>query len=263
MSRIVVEDVSITKISDLKRGYFRLNIAPFSKAAKVKPGQFVHVQIPGCGVYFRRAFSIYNFNAADGSIEILFKVVGRGTACLAKCRRGDRLGIVGPLGNTFRFPLKKETPVLIAGGVGFPPMYLLAVHMIEKGFEGERIVFLYGGNTKDDLVDISRIRKLGVELILTTMDGSYGQKGLITEPLKRIIDDRCGKVRLYACGPEGMLQAVDTLACDNDVPGQMSLEAPMPCGVGICLGCVRPLREGGYTRVCRDGPVYNFGEVLL
>jgi len=263
MSRIVVEDTAVGKITDLKNNCFRLSIAPFSKAASVKAGQFIHLQIPNCKLYFRRAFSVYTVNRDDNSIEILFKVFGRGTARLAECHKGDRINLVGPLGNSFKLPSKKETPILVAGGVGMPPMRLLAEEMIDKGFEPEKIMYLYGGNTKDDLIDIARIRKLGLDVIPVTLDGSYGKKGMVTEPLIDILDNAKGKIRLYGCGPEGMLKAVDSIALERNLPGQISLEAPMPCGVGICLGCIKPLREGGYTRVCRDGPVYDFGEVVL
>jgi dihydroorotate dehydrogenase electron transfer subunit len=263
VKRIVVENTVINKITELNHDCFRLSLAPFSKVSAIKPGQFVHVQIPGNDIFFRRAFSIYTVDKADRSIELLFKVFGRGTSRLARCRKGDRISVVGPLGNSFKLPSKKETPILVAGGVGMPPMRLLAEVMIERGFEPGRIIYLYGGNTKDDLVDIARIRKPGIKVVPVTLDGSCGKKGLVTEPLLELLDTIEGPVRMYGCGPEPMLKAVDDIAMSRNIPGQVSLEAPMPCGVGICLGCIKPLREGGYTRVCRDGPVYDFGEVLL
>lgn len=144
-----------------------------------------------------------------------------------------------------------------------PPMYLLAKRLIEKKYDKKRILFFYGGNTGDDLIDLARIRRLGVTIKPSTIDGSVGFEGLITSAIASELPEIRGRKRLYACGPGGMLEAIDALGRKEKIPGQVSLEAPMPCGVGICLGCILPLREGGYTRVCREGPVYEIGEVLL
>ena len=114
-----------------------------------------------------------------------------------------------------------------------------------------------------DLADTKRIKRLGVRLYLSTDDGSAGFGGLITDAIKNKLPDIKGQRRLYACGPEGMLKAINNLAGELQIPGQMSLEAPMPCGIGVCLGCIRSLTGGGYTRVCREGPVYDIGEVIL
>jgi dihydroorotate dehydrogenase electron transfer subunit len=124
-------------------------------------------------------------------------------------------------------------------------------------------LFFYGGASKTDLIDMTRIKKLGTRFYPSTDDGSLGFRGLVTDAVNETVDLTDGKYRIYACGPEGMLKAVDDFARKNQIPGQLSLEAPMPCGLGICLGCIRPLRVGGYTRVCREGPVYDIGEVLL
>ncbi len=110
---------------------------------------------------------------------------------------------------------------------------------------------------------MSKIRKLGVRLILSTEDGSIGQHGLVTQAVEEEISRVSGQKIFYSCGPVGLLEAVEQLAVKYNIPGQLSLEAPMPCGIGICLGCILPLKKGGYTRVCREGPVYNIGEVVI
>lgn len=263
MSKIVVEEVKLTRRVDHGGGYYTMALSGFTKLRAFRPGQFVHVRIPHSDVYFRRAFSVYDIDFKAGTFSIIFKVFGRGTSLMAGMKAGDILDILGPLGNGFKLPTKRDNSILVAGGIGMPPIYLLAGRMIEKGYDPERILFFYGGTTRSDLVDLAKIKKLGCRVIASTDDGSYGFKGLVTAAMENELDLSSRKYKVYACGPEGMLRAVGSLAGKYGLSGQMSLEAPMPCGVGICLGCILPLREGGYTRVCRDGPVYNLDEVVL
>jgi dihydroorotate dehydrogenase electron transfer subunit len=261
--RIAIEDVKILNSSDLGRGNYRLILGPFNRSRSIIAGQFVHLQVPGCTVFFRRAFSVYDVNPEKKTLEILFKVFGRGTTLLAKCRKGDTVNLMGPLGHGFDLPGKKESVILAAGGIGMPPIYLLAKQMIQKKYAPDKIHFFYGGNGRPDLIEITRIKKLGVKLHLSTDDGSFGFKGFVTSAINEYLENNKGDYRLYACGPPAMLKAIDRLAQERTIPGQLSLEAPMPCGIGVCLGCVLPLTSGGYTRVCREGPVYDIGEVLL
>ena len=263
MSKIVVENVKIIKKKSLGRGNFIFKLAPFSRSKSVKPGQFVHIKQPCTNLLFRRAFSIYDFDVEEKAISIIFKVFGRGTALMAELEKGAPLDILGPLGNGFKYPSKRETIILAAGGIGMPPIYLLAKILLSRGFDPAKLLYFYGGASKADLVDINRIKKLGIRVYPSTDDGSFGFKGFVTDAILNNVDLSNGKYRLYGCGPEGMLKALDELALSKNLPGQLSLEAPMPCGIGICLGCIKPLREGGYTRICREGPVYDVGEVLL
>lgn len=247
----------------LDRNCYFMKLGPFSKTTSIKPGQFVHIRIPDSRVYFRRAFSVYDIDLKNRTLDILFKAIGRGTTLMSGYKKGDVLDVLGPLGNGFRLPGKRETAILAAGGVGMPPLYFLAKHMIHKHYAPERIFFFYGGKTKADLVDLGRIKKLGVKLFLSTDDGSFGFRGFVTEAIRQILEKETRAFRIYGCGPDEMLKAIDNMARRYAISGQYSLEAPMPCGVGVCLGCIRPLAIGGYTRVCREGPVYNIGEVLL
>ncbi len=263
MSKIVIESAEIIKKLSLGYDNFVIELAPFSKTKSIIPGQFVHIRIPETSIYFRRAFSVYDVNPEKKSISILFKVFGRGTSLMARMNKGSCLDILGPLGNGFKLPSKSCRVILAAGGVGMPPIYFLAKKMLENNFNSDNIYFFYGGSSKKDLVELQRIKKLGLKIYAATDDGSYGYKGLVTDAVKAIMNLSEDGLRFYACGPEGMLKSIDDMALSMKIPGQMSLEAPMPCGVGICLGCILPLRKGGYTRVCRDGPVYNIGEVLL
>ncbi|MFH2037091.1 MAG: dihydroorotate dehydrogenase electron transfer subunit [Candidatus Zixiibacteriota bacterium] len=263
MSKIKVETLKIINRVELGGGNFSFELAPFSNIKSIRPGQFLHIQIPNCGLFFRRAFSVYDINLKNKSVSILFKALGRGTSLMAALRKGDQLGIVGPLGNGFKPPSKTDNIILIGGGVGMPPLYFLAKHLLSKGFDSKKISFFYGGLTKNELVDLAKIKKLKTKIFCSTDDGSYGFKGYITQALESEIDLADQKIKIYACGPTGMLKAVDLLAEKYHFSGQLSLEAPMPCGVGICLGCILPLKTGGYTRVCREGPVYDIGEVQL
>jgi len=263
MSKIVVENLSIIKKKKLAEDFYSISLAPFSKAKSIRPGQFVHLQVPDCNLFFRRAFSIYSVDIEQSSFEILFKVFGRGTAVMASLRKDDSLSVLGPLGNRFKKPKRNELIGLTAGGVGFPPIYYFARFLIDNGYDPKKLFFFYGGRVRADLVELTRIKKLGANLILVTEDGSLGIKGLVTSALEDWISQKNGNKVIYACGPEPMLKAVDQLAMKYNIPGQISLEAPMPCGVGICLGCIKPLQRGGYARVCREGPIFNIGEIIL
>ncbi len=262
MIRPTCEDTFLVKRRDLNNNYHSMILGPYSRTAECRPGSFVHLKLPGAEIYFRRAMSVAGIDVKRRQIEIIFKVAGRGTSALAQFVVGDRLDVLGPLGVPFTLPKKTERAIMVAGGVGFPPLFFLASHMIARGHDPKRIEFFYGGRTDIDLLERTRIRKLGVNFHPATDDGSFGEKALITSPVARFIQENPKeKMRIYACGPDAMLRATDRLGLELGVPGQLSLEAPMPCGIGVCLGCVVPLKAGGYSRVCCDGPVYEIGEV--
>ena len=258
------EDTFVTKSRDLGNGYFSLTLGPYSRAKDCKPGSFVHVQLTATEVYFRRAMSVAAINAKAKEIEIIFKVFGRGTTLLSTFTRGARVNLLGPLGTLFTAPKKGEEAVMIAGGVGFPPLMFHATRLIESGYDAKKIHFYFGGKTGGDIVERQRIKRLGVNFRPVTENGSFGEKGLVIKPVEELLQQHTDdKLRIYSCGPEKMLKAIDDLGLKYNVPGQLSLEAPMPCGIGVCLGCVVNLRKGGHARVCADGPVFDIGEVLL
>jgi dihydroorotate dehydrogenase electron transfer subunit len=264
MSKFSPENVTVQKLRHLSRGYYSLRLGPCSKVGQCRPGQFVHLGLPEREIYFRRAMSIAAVDETRAEAEIIFKVFGRGTTIMAKYRRGDEVNLLGPLGTGFAKPRAKELAVMVGGGVGFPPLLFLASRLIEQGRDPKSIVFFYGGRTSGEIVERARIRKLGVRFYPVTDDGSFGAKGLVTEQVEKFLTESEGeKHRLYACGPEPMLQATNALALRLGVPGQVSLEAPMPCGFGVCLGCVVELVGGGHARVCQEGPVFDIGEVAL
>ena len=264
MIKPTCENTFLTKTRNLKNDYYSLTFKSFSRAGKCRPGHFIHIRLPGTDVFFRRAFSVASVSRADGAIEIIIKVVGRGTRLMGGLRKGDMVDILGPLGMPFRLPRKSERAIIIAGGVGFPPLLFLASEMVSRGVDPKRIEFFYGGRTGADVIEKTRIKKLGVNFRPVTEDGSVGERGLVTEPVERfILARRNERLRIYACGPEGMLTATNQLGLKLGIPGQVSLEAPMPCGIGVCLGCVVPLVDGTHARVCCEGPVFDIGEVAL
>ncbi|HWR82667.1 MAG TPA: dihydroorotate dehydrogenase electron transfer subunit [Candidatus Deferrimicrobium sp.] len=263
MTRLTCEDTTLLLNRHLGNGYHSLTFGPYASADRCRPGQFLHVRLPTAAVFFRRAFSVASVQPHD-AVEIIFKVFGRGTRVMAGLRKGDPVNLLGPLGVPFRFPTKSETTIIVAGGVGFPPLLFLAVELVRRGFDPNKIIFFYGGRTRQDVIERARIKRIGVSFQPVTEDGSLGHSGLVTQAVERFIvanGDR--RMRLYACGPTGMLKAADELGRRHDIAGQLSIEAPMPCGIGVCLGCVVELKRGGYSRVCCDGPVYDIGEVKL
>jgi len=264
MTKYSPETTRITGIRHLTNSYCALRLGPFSRTGRCRPGQFLHLRLPHTEVYFRRAMSIAAAETDRAELEIIFKVFGRGTAALAGYKRGDQLDVLGPLGVPFKKPRKNEMAIMIGGGVGFPPLMFLAHSLVADGFDPKAIHFYYGGRDSDEIVERNRFKKMGIRFSPVTDDGSFGQRGLVTDAVEAdLVANGTTRRRIYACGPEAMLKAADDLGTRYSVPGQLSLEAPMPCGYGVCLGCVVPLRVGGHARVCVEGPVFNIGEVLL
>jgi len=251
-----------------KTGCYRsLQLTGFKPGRKIYPGNFVHLKVTDClEPYFRRAFSVADYDSRTDCLEIIYKVVGRGTSLMADYQKGDTVDLIGPLGNRFTFPGKKKTAMIVAGGVGLPPLFYLSQQMLAAGHDPDRILFFYGGRSREDLIRLSHIKKQGVRFYPCTDDGSFGYKGFVTEAVRDHLPDIDRKnIMIYGCGPEPMLAALQDLALNENLAGEISLEAPMPCGVGVCLGCVKPRLDqpGHYVRVCYEGPVFKMGEVKL
>lgn len=227
-----------------------------------QPGQFYMLRGDwGADPMLPRPLSILGENAAAGTLRFLLKVVGEGTRRLHDLEPGQKVTGLGPLGRPFprTVPAGARPVALVGGGVGVPPLVYLAEAL---SHEGAAFTFFQGARSKDDLVCMGELKVLGVAPIVTTEDGSAGQKGLVTTPLAAALDQ--GAAPVYACGPEGMLKAVAKM-CAGRVASHLSLEARMGCGYGVCLGCVVPVSRDGkrvYERVCQEGPVFD-GEVVL
>ncbi len=219
-------------------------------AARALPGQFVMVRALGTAdPLLPRAYSVYAADPTAGWIEVLYRVVGNGTRRLELYEASQKVHVWGPLGNAFQAPQGRA--ILVGGGVGIPPLSFWAQHL--AGSDAE-VVTLIGAATERFLVGLDRFRESGSRLETATDDGSAGHKGYVTDLLDRWLD--AGPATVYACGPMPMLRSVARIVEARGVPAELALEAPMACGVGACLGCTVPRREGGYARVCTDGPVF-------
>jgi len=243
-------------------GYYRMGLSCATGFDMAKPGQFVMVRTgTEAAPLLRRPFSLLGLiREADcvTGIEILFKVVGKGTERLARCRDGDRLSVIGPLGNAFIVPAACRQLVLVAGGIGVPPIRFLARSMLDQDGDLHRCVVFVGGRTKDDLVCITDFDLPGFLLDVSTEDGSQGSQGMVTRSLEKALDAG-PKDLICACGPSGMLKAVCTIAVERGIACQVSIEAMMACGMGACLGCAVKVKDDGarYRHVCVDGPVFD------
>ncbi|GAB3793667.1 dihydroorotate dehydrogenase electron transfer subunit [Virgibacillus kimchii] len=217
------------------------------------PGQFLHIHVKGHTL--RRPISIADVNREEETVTILFKVVGSGTSHLASYGPGMHINALGPNGNGFTDLAKPGETVLIAGGgIGVPPLYYLG-KTLEKN--RVKVISVLGFQSKNYVFYEKEFNKLG-ETFIVTDDGSYGEKGFVTD----VLDHIGSFARYYSCGPAPMLQAI-TKKLDGK-PGYISLEERMGCGVGTCFACVIPANtEGGYKKICQDGPVFLAQEVSL
>lgn len=243
--------------------YYTIELEVPEAYAAAEPGHFVMIETRrGLEPYLRRAFSVHDVSRGpDGiRIELLGKVVGRGTAALAAARPGERLALLGPLGRPFALP-ERGPVALVAGGVGSAPLLLEARRLLERDV---RFDLFYGGRSAVDLPRFEEFRELaeraGGRAFATTEDGSAGARGLVTEPLAaRLATEPYTAV--HACGPMGLLARLAALASEHGVAAEGALETEMGCGFGACLGCAVPHVSGRYVLCCKDGPVFALDEV--
>lgn len=210
------------------------------------PGQFVNIKLDG--LYLRRPISVCD--CEDGVLTLIYKVVGKGTEQMSEMTAGEELNVLTGLGNGYNTALSGEHPLLMGGGVGVPPLYMLCKKLIA---EGKKVSVVLGFNTKEEIFCEEDFKNLGAEVFVATADGSYGTKGFVTDAIKDI-----NYTYFYTCGPEPMLKAVFK---STDTSGQFSFEERMGCGFGACMGCSCKTVTG-YKRICKDGPVLEKEEIL-
>ncbi len=208
-------------------------------------GQFVNIKLDG--FYLRRPISVCDVQG--DVLTLIYKVVGNGTEKMSQMCEGEKLSVLTGLGNGYDLTKSGGAPLLIGGGVGVPPMYLLAKKLISKGC---KVSVVLGFNTKDEVFYENEFKALGCDVTVTTVDGSYGTKGFVTDALPESYS------YFYTCGPEPMLKAVYRSAKTS---GQFSFEERMGCGFGACMGCSCKTVTG-YKRICKDGPVLEKEEIL-
>jgi dihydroorotate dehydrogenase electron transfer subunit len=231
------------------------------------PGQFTMLRAPGEGLLLRRPYSICSAQPDKGRFSLLVKVVGHGTRALAELPIGEDVYCLGPLGTFFQPPSEGRQAVIVAGGVGIAPFVCFCESLAGQGTVAR---VLLGGRRASDLYLRDEFERLGMNVACTTEDGSFGQRGVVTDLLPEVLD-RFAEVQLYSCGPSVMLQRVAAMAVQRNIPHQVSIERRMGCGMGCCLGCVvftrRPAeaeagRDGEYRRACTEGPVFDAGDIV-
>lgn len=211
-----------------------------------RPGRFVNIKLDG--FYLRRPISVCDFD--ENTLTIIYKVVGKGTKLMEGMKKGEKLDVLTGLGNGYDTSLSGERPLLLGGGVGVPPLYNLAKKLIA---EGKKVTVILGFNKKSEVFYEDEFKALGAETIVTTVDGSYGKKGFVTDAMKEL-----EYTYFYTCGPEPMLKAVYKT---SETEGEMSFEKRMGCGFGACMGCSCKTITG-YKRICKEGPVMKKEEIL-
>ncbi len=235
---------TITENSNIAKNVYRMILAGDTSAIK-NPGEFINIRLEG--FYLRRPISVYD--VSDSAVTIIYKVVGKGTQAMSRMTVGERLQVLTGLGNGYDLSLSGERPLLIGGGVGVPPMYLLAKRLLDQG---KRVSVILGFNTEDEVFGEEAFKALGCDVTVTTVDGSRGVKGFVTDALPE------DYTYFYTCGPEPMLKAVYKATATS---GQFSFEERMGCGFGACMGCSCKTITG-YKRICKDGPVLKKEEIL-
>lgn len=239
---------TVTAVEGVK-AYVRLSIKAQSVAENFQPGQFVMLSARPEPL-LPRPFSVAQVDR--GVLSFIFQNVGRGSAQLAALHPGDCVRVLGPLGTAFSLQVG-ERPVMVAGGRGIAPFFELA-----RRISHLKPILFYGGRTQEQIVETGFFTRLCDSIVVATEDGSLGHKGYITEPLADYLAKNAPPV-IYGCGPHGMLYRIAGMA--REVRTELSMEARMGCGFGICLGCVIPAGREGYKRVCMDGPVFTGDQI--
>jgi dihydroorotate dehydrogenase electron transfer subunit len=252
-----LKQVSATVISntELMPGYYLICVDSPDIVAASKPGQCVTVR---CGeeLTLRRPFSIHQITKS-GQLYLFFKIIGEGTTSLSTCREGEKLDILGPLGNGFHVKSTSTKLLLVAGGIGIAPLTFLAQQALA---EEKTVTLLLGAHARNELYP-QKLLPNAAKTIVTTEDGSYGEKGKVTDILSRYVDS---VDQIYACGPLAMYKemAKQRQKWQRKKPTQISLEVRMGCGLGACFSCSIKTRNG-MKRVCLDGPVFNLDDITL
>ena len=249
------------EVLDVRRAgaYHVLSLTAPGIAEDAQPGHFVTVSMggPESSMPLRRAFAIHQVQSRGvygGTLEIVVSPHGMGTRWLADRRRHDQLSIVGPLGRPFSIPTRRVSCVLVGGGYGSAPLFMLAEQLRDRGC---RVDVIIGAATEEKLFGVLDLKRLSSSITVTTEDGSSGVRGRVTDELPEMIERSSADI-VYACGPMGMLSAVSAITAQRRVFTQCSVEESMACGIGVCMTCVLPvIGDDGVTRMvrsCVEGP---------
>jgi len=278
--RAVWITTTIERNEKIARDTYRLRFNCPGIARRILPGQFIMLRLAGCNdPLLGRPLALYDVvNDNDGrpwGIDVVYLVMGKLTRRLAVSRTGQALQVWGPLGNGFT-PRSTKHLVMVAGGIGQTPFLALAAEHLGRNAFGDpprrsakanRVTLCYGARREDLFAGVDDFRELGVDVRLSTDDGSAGHHGLVTDILAEILANRQEDVYIASCGPERMLEAVADAARQFNVPCEVSLETPMACGMGICFSCVAKVRDDAgqwdYRRTCVEGPVFDAQSIVF
>jgi len=276
--RAVTENVTIVENMQLAKETFRVRVDCPELAGRVLPGQFIMMRFPDLeDPLLGRPLALYDTVLSRAGeavgIDVVYLTVGKFTRLLAEAPVGQELQVWGPLGNGFQ-PRPVDHLIMVAGGIGQTPFVALAREYLGSRQFGDpprevppssKVTLCYGARSADYLAGVEDFQRIGVDVRLSTDDGSRGHHGLVTELLEKVLAESDMPRRIVSCGPEPMLQAVAEIAGSADVPCQVSLETPMACGIGICFSCVAKVRDnaGGwdYKRTCVEGPVFDAQQI--
>jgi len=260
---MIQEDLLVLENKQISSIFFKLTIQSNAISNNAKPGQFVNIRVSNeLSPLLRRPISIHKINKKEKSFELLYELKGEGTKILSTKKPGDKINILGPLGNHFTVHKSSKVPILVGGGVGIAPLYALAEEMMKQF---KTIYVLIGASSIEKIVCDEEFKKLGAKVIVSTDDGSFGAHGLVSLSLEDLIGNleefnlKAGPI--FACGSHPMLKAISEIAEENNIDCQLSMEAYMACAIGACKGCAVDTTNG-YKMVCKDGPVFNSKEIV-
>lgn len=247
---------------------YRIGLTCGSEYRQAAPGQFVTLRLPeASSPLLRRPFSIHRLIGNNGEfkdIELLYKAVGEFTQKLSRAAAGERVDILGPMGQGFTVSTSIKSAALVAGGIGVAPMVFLAEKLVHEGIHPLQTIVCLGGQSAGDILCASDFQAMDLKTRITSEDGSIGEKGRVTDALSNWLKVHQPDM-IYACGPMPMLAAVSAMAGQHDLPCEVAIETIMACGVGACLGCAikDTHHKAGYGHVCIDGPVFNAARLDL
>jgi len=270
----MAKDIYIGEIlsnEEIQKEFFLMKVKLTSSFDDPLPGQFVMIRIAGLNdPFLSRPISIYSFSRRNNScsIELLYRVIGKGTQILAGLIKTSQVEIHGPLGGSFEIDESKKQIIFIAGGIGIAPLSLLAEHLGRIGCSSKQAMSFYlGAQTADAIVGLDKINKLCYQIQVCTDDGSVGRKSLVTDAFQK--DMKIYPVEntiIYTCGPKAMVKALSKILNGTKFQCQASLEERMACGTGACMGCAVAIRDNegylAYKRVCADGPVFDIRQIV-
>jgi dihydroorotate dehydrogenase electron transfer subunit len=246
---------------EIAKEHFVLSFASDYIVSHADPGQFVQIKCSDTyDPLLRRPFGIHKIIDKEKTVEIVYRVIGKGTKHLQNLGIGSYIDVLGPLGSGFKIEKGKDVAIFVGGGCGIAPLFLAAQQAKKMGIKA--IYAIIGANTRDAVLCADDFKKLKAETIVSTDDGSQGKKGFASDVLLELIGSKVleKKTIIYACGPRPMLKAVSEIAQQNRIDCQLSLEEWMACGIGACKGCAAQTRSG-YKMVCKDGPVFDSKEI--